>query len=83
MFHRPEEAFTDDGAHGRQLLVAASPNDGVDDTHWYRPDFNLALVQDAQAAGAIYLDERRAWNESPISHPECDSKEDAPDRTST
>ena len=59
MFHRPEEAFTDDGARGRQLLVAASPNDEVADTHWYRPDFDLALVQDAQAAGAIYLDETR------------------------
>ena len=59
MFHRLEEAFHDDGEHGRQLLVAASPHDEVADTHWYRPDFDLALVQDAQAAGAIYLDETR------------------------
>ena len=34
-------------------------NDDVADTHWYRPDFDLALVEQAQAAGAIYLDETR------------------------
>lgn len=59
LFHRLGEAFTDNYEHARQLLVAASPNDEVADTHWYRPDFDLALVQDAQAAGAIYLDETR------------------------
>ena len=53
------EAFADDSDHARQLLVAASPNDDVADTHWYRPDFDLALVEHAQAAGAIYLDETR------------------------
>ena len=56
-FHEPGEPFADDGEHGRQLLVAASPRDEVGDTHWYRPDFDLALVRDAEAAGATYLDE--------------------------
>ena len=59
LFHRDREPFEDDSAHARQLLVAASPNDDVADTHWYRPEFDLALVEQAQAAGAIYLDETR------------------------
>jgi FADH2 O2-dependent halogenase len=40
-----------------QLLVAASPDDSVSDTHWYRPDFDHFLVRQAQKAGAVYLDE--------------------------
>src|SRR5712675_117894 len=56
-FHRPGEAFADDESHARQLMVAASPNDEIGDTHWYRPDFDLNLVREAEAAGAIYLDE--------------------------
>jgi FADH2 O2-dependent halogenase len=56
-FHRPGEAFVDDDSHERQLMVAASPNDEIGDTHWYRPDFDHNLVREAQAAGAIYLDE--------------------------
>lgn len=59
LFHRFEEVFADDDAHARQLLVAASPKDDVADTHWYRADFDLALVEQAQSAGAIYLDEVR------------------------
>jgi FADH2 O2-dependent halogenase len=59
LFHHLEEAFADDSDHSRQLLVAASPNDDVADTHWYRPDFDLALLEHAQAAGAIYMDDTR------------------------
>jgi tetracycline 7-halogenase / FADH2 O2-dependent halogenase len=40
-----------------QLLVAASPHDGISDTHWYRPDFDHFLVRQAQELGVIYLDE--------------------------
>jgi FADH2 O2-dependent halogenase len=57
MFHRPDEPFVDDQSHARQLMVAASPNDDVADTHWYRPDFDHMLVEEAQAAGALYFDE--------------------------
>jgi FADH2 O2-dependent halogenase len=39
-----------------QLLVAASPRDEIADTHWYRPDFDHFLVQEAQAAGVEYVD---------------------------
>jgi len=56
-FHRPGEAFADDESHARQLMVAASPHDDIGDTHWYRPDFDLNLVREAEAAGAVYLDE--------------------------
>ena len=56
-FHTPGRAFEDDETHARQLMVAASPNDTVGDTHWYRPDFDLNLVREAEHAGVIYLDE--------------------------
>lgn len=41
--------------HADQLLVAASPRDEVADTHWYRPDFDLLLAQEAERLGAIHL----------------------------
>lgn len=49
--------FVDDASHARQLLVAASPNDAIADTHWYRPDFDHWLVREAVTEGAYYLDE--------------------------
>jgi FADH2 O2-dependent halogenase len=58
-FHEPGAGFGDPDDRDHQLLVAASPNDDVSDTHWYRPDFDQALVREAEAAGAIYLDETK------------------------
>jgi FADH2 O2-dependent halogenase len=58
-FHQPGAAFADGTDHQRQLLVAASPHDEIADTHWYRPEFDQALAQEAQAEGAIYLDQTR------------------------
>lgn len=44
--------------HGtKELLVAASPNEAVADTHWYRPDFDHFFLQEAQAAGVDYFDQ--------------------------
>src|SRR6185503_7209512 len=40
-------------------LVAASLHDDIADTHWYRPQFDQALAEEAQAAGAVYLDTTR------------------------
>src|SRR5262245_18171320 len=40
-----------------QLLVAASPNDEVSDTHWLRADVDHFLVREAVALGVEYLDE--------------------------
>ena len=58
-FHQPGAAFTDDADRQRQLLVAASPHDDIADTHWYRPQFDQALAEEAQAEGAVYLDATR------------------------
>jgi FADH2 O2-dependent halogenase len=55
--HQAGLPFADDQSHARQLLVAASPNDTIADTHWYRPDFDHWLVREAEAAGTIYLDD--------------------------
>jgi tetracycline 7-halogenase / FADH2 O2-dependent halogenase len=40
-----------------QLLVAASPNDELSDTHWLRSDVDHFLVREATALGADYFDE--------------------------
>jgi FADH2 O2-dependent halogenase len=58
-FHRPGEPFQDNSERERQLLVAASPHDEIGDTHWYRPDFDHALVREAESEGVVYLDEAR------------------------
>ncbi len=57
--HRWNEPFSDDASRSRQLLVAASPNDRIADTHWWRADFDQFLVQTAQSLGVEYLDEVR------------------------
>lgn len=56
-FHQPDRSFAPDPTHARQLLVAASPHDEVADTHWYRPEFDAALVAEMRQAGVTYLDE--------------------------
>lgn len=40
-----------------QLLVAASPDDDVADTHWLRSDVDMFLMREAVALGVDYLDE--------------------------
>jgi len=55
--HTPGTPFADDHMHARQLLVTASPHDAISDTHWYRPEFDAFLVAQAEAAGAVHLDE--------------------------
>jgi FADH2 O2-dependent halogenase len=40
-----------------RLLVAASPNDEVSDTHWLRSDVDQFLVREATDLGADYVDE--------------------------
>lgn len=57
--HRLGRPFAADPDRRDQLLVAASPHDEVADTHWYRPDFDLFLVREAQAEGVAYLDRTR------------------------
>lgn len=42
-----------------QLLVAASPQDAVADTHWYRPDFDEFLARRARELGVELIEEIR------------------------
>ncbi|MDX1932598.1 MAG: tryptophan 7-halogenase [Capsulimonadales bacterium] len=51
------EAYRDSADRTRQLLVAASPNDELADTHWLRSDVDAFLLREAVAAGADYRDE--------------------------
>lgn len=53
-WNEPWAAQTD---RGNELLVAASPNDTIADTHWYRPDFDHFLVREAQEIGVRYFDQ--------------------------
>jgi tetracycline 7-halogenase / FADH2 O2-dependent halogenase len=56
-FHQFGMPFSDEPNRASELLVAASPHDEIGDTHWYRPSFDHCLVEEAEAAGTIYLDE--------------------------
>ncbi len=55
--HDFDREFGPDPERRRQLLVGASPVEETADTHWYRPDFDAYLVQQAQTAGAVYWDD--------------------------
>lgn len=55
--HQPGETWVSTADRFAELLVAASPNDEVADTQWYRPDFDHFLAREAAAAGATYLDQ--------------------------
>lgn len=55
--HVPGQLFSRTPLHDRELLVAASPNDRIADTHWYRPDFDHFFVRKAERCGVVYRDE--------------------------
>jgi FADH2 O2-dependent halogenase len=55
--HELGRAFQPDPHLRRQLMVGASPNETIADTHWYRPDFDQYLVEQVQGLGVTYLDE--------------------------
>jgi len=57
--HDLTQPITSKPHRSRQLLVAASPNDQIADTHWYRADFDHFLVRQAQEIGVDYFDETR------------------------
>jgi FADH2 O2-dependent halogenase len=54
--HHPGVPFADRGLDSERLLVAASPHDGVADTHWLRADVDHHFVREAIAAGVDYRD---------------------------
>jgi len=55
--HRPGREYGNDTDNSSRLLVAASPDDEVADTHWLRADVDAHLVERASAEGVQYLDE--------------------------
>ncbi len=55
--HEFGKTFSTNNDRQNQLLVGASPNEEIADTHWYRPDFDEYLMQQAQKLGGTYLDE--------------------------
>ncbi len=57
--HQPGVPFRHDPRRTTELLVAASPNDEVSDTHWLRADVDHFLVREAMALGVEYLDRTR------------------------
>ena len=52
--HHAGEPFANHGLESERLLVAASPNAHVSDTHWLRADVDHHLVREAVAAGVDY-----------------------------
>ncbi len=54
--HRLDGEHPFDPEHRNQLLVTASPHDEISDTHWYRADFDLFLVKEAEKLGVDYFD---------------------------
>src|ERR1700716_4314563 len=55
--HHPDQAFANRGFDSERLLVAASPQDSLSDTHWLRADVDHHFVRQAIAAGVDYRDE--------------------------
>lgn len=55
--HQQARPFRHHSERRNQLLVAASPNNEIADTHWYRPDFDHFLMREAESAGAEYVDQ--------------------------
>lgn len=54
--HHPHESFADRGLNSERLLVAASPDDALADTHWLRADVDHHFVRQAVDAGVDYRD---------------------------
>jgi tetracycline 7-halogenase / FADH2 O2-dependent halogenase len=55
--HERDQSYRVDADRATQLLVAASPNDELSDTHWLRSDVDHFLVREAIATGVEYGDE--------------------------
>ena len=55
--HKAGRPFESRADRSNELLVAASPNDEVADTHWYRPDFDQFLAQEAVKLGVDLIEE--------------------------
>ena len=54
--HHPGTPFVERGLESERLLVAASPNDALSDTHWFRADIDHHFVRAAITDGVNYRD---------------------------
>jgi FADH2 O2-dependent halogenase len=54
--HQPGQLFEPRPDHGTELMVTASPNNEVGDTHWLRADFDQFVADHAVAEGVPYFD---------------------------
>lgn len=54
--HHPGREFENRGLDSERLLVAASPDDSIADSHWFRADVDHHFVREAVAAGVDYRD---------------------------
>lgn len=54
--HHPHEPFANRGLDSERLLVAASPEDRLADTHWFRADVDDHFVREAIRIGVHYRD---------------------------
>lgn len=54
--HHPGATFERNDLASERLLVAASPNDAIADTHWFRADVDHHFVREALASGVDYRD---------------------------
>src|SRR6266567_7302606 len=54
--HHPDQPFANRGLDSERLLVAASPQDSLSDTHWLRADVDHHFVRQAITAGVDYRD---------------------------
>ena len=54
--HHRGEAFASRGLESERLLVGASPNDAISDSHWLRADVDHHFVRQAVDAGVDYRD---------------------------
>ncbi|MCG8460395.1 MAG: FAD-binding protein, partial [Holophagales bacterium] len=57
--HPPNAPFRNSPENEARLMVAASPNDRVADSHWLRRDVDLHLVDRARVEGVCYVDRTR------------------------
>ena len=54
--HHRDQPFDGSTIDAERLLVAASPEDSISDTHWLRADVDHHFVREAVAAGVDYRD---------------------------
>ena len=55
--HEMNRTSLTEQSKSNELLVAASPRDEIADTHWYRADFDMFFLNEAQQMGVDYLDQ--------------------------